>query len=319
MVEDFVDARLAALSGLFDDATLLGSSPSVPDAMAAFRGHLIGDRSWLVRRLLVRAGQASEVLANLEDDDALPLGVVLDRAEGGSLGESLAADLVAISPLVRDPRVRVESLQVTLDGRDPDAEVAALMAGLQGARIGDGVVVSVEVALTGRSAGQVVRHLAALAAVRRAGGADATRVEAIVRLDGDSAGDIPDDLDVAGVLLACTRERVPLNVATGLSSPTRMADPDHGGDVHGLLNVLAAGCAAHQGGALEAIKAQLAWPAESFKLGSGALVVDTEVIEGPAVSAVRTDLLRGVAIPDLLAVLTQLAQMGVVTPTGGPA
>lgn len=313
-----MDARQAALTGLFDDAALLGvDPPPLGEAVAAFRGHLSGDRAWLVRHLLVPASRAGEVLPLLEDDDSLPLAIVLDRTAEGSFGESLAADLVGIGPLVRDPRVRLGGLEVALDGGEPDGEVAALMAGLQGARIPAEVVVSVEVPVADRAPGRVVRHLTALAAVRQAGGADRDRVVASVRCSGTTAGDVPDDLNLAGFLMACAREDVPVGSVSGAPAPTRRTDPDHGGQVHGILNLLAACTAAQRAEGLEAIRTHLGRPGEAFKLGSGALVVDTEVIEGDVVAAMRAGLLRGVAVTDLMEVVTQLAQRGVVTPTGG--
>lgn len=320
MAEDHIDARTAALTGLFDDAAMFPpASRDLADALASHRGHVSGERSWLVRRLLVRASDAGQVTGHMESDDDLEMGAVLDRAGGGTFADGVAADIVGLSALARDPRVRLTDLEVRLDAKDPEEEVAAILAALQGARLPQPIQVAVEVPVNGRPAGDVLRGLQAVADARRTGGQVAAGLVAKVRCGGTALADVPIDLELAGFLRACAKLRLPFKATAGLHHPTRTTNPDHGAVEHGFLNLLAASVAAYQGARLDAIEEHLGRGAEQFKLGPGALVVGEEVVEAADLGRVRRDFFQGIGCCDVLDPVTDLARMGVVTPTGGLA
>ena len=318
MAEQFLDARQAALNGLFDDAAVFPpANRPMEDALASHRGHQGGDRGWLVNRFLIRASQAGELPELLEDPDELQLGVVLGRTAGGTFAECVGADLASITGLARDRRIRLTGLELSLDGDDAEGEVAGILAALQGARFPENLTLAIEVPVSGRSAGEVLRGISAIAGARAPGGRYADGLIAKVRCGGTVASAIPADLEVAGFIRACAKEQVPFKATAGLHHPSRTTNEDHGGLEHGFLNVLAAATAAFQGERLDVVEDHLGRAGDQFKLGPGAMIVGDDVVEGQTLAAVRAQFFRGIGCCDILDPITDLAQMGVVTATGG--
>lgn len=319
MAEEFHDAREVALRGLFDDAAVFPpASRDVPDALSSHRGHQEGERAWLVNRLLVRASQTAALSQILAETDDLAVGVVLDRASGDTFQASVAADLNNVAGIARDRRIRLTGLEMALGSDDPDAQLSVLLSALQGARLPEEqLTIAVEVPVAGRPAGEVLRGLNAIAASRAPGGRFATKLVAKIRCGGLTANAIPADIEVAGFLLACAKLGIPFKATAGLHHPTRVNNADHGGLEHGFLNILAAATAAHLGAKLDVIDGHLSRPAAQFKLGPGAMIVDADVVEGDVLDDVRTRFFMGIGCCDILDPITDLAQMGVVSATGG--
>lgn len=320
MAEEHVDARRAALLELFDDAAVFPpASREVADALAAHRDHVRGERAWLVRRVLTRASQIDAFVDALSEDDDLRVGVVLDGHEADAFTDRVQQDLKRAESLADDKRVRVTGIEVPLAGRDPDAELAGLLAGLRATPLPSEAVVAVEVPVAGRAAGEVLRGLKAIVTAKAAGGRDADRLLGKVRCGGQTPTAIPEDVELAGFLRACAREQLPFKATAGLHHPTRRTNAEHGGLEHGFLNLLAAAAAAYQGARLEVIEGHLARSPEQFRLGPGALVVGEDVIEGTILAEVRRDFFHGIGCCDISDPVGDLASLGVLTAAGGLA
>ena len=316
MADAIFDARDSALTGLLDDASMF--PPARLEPAAALEAHLIrrgDDRSWLVKRLvapihLVDALHTHIAQLDLDEDLAgrpLELGVVLGRAGTGTVVSSVQRDLSTLEPLLADDRVRITSLELSVAGKRPEEEVPELLDAVGGSAALPEASVAVEVAVSDRPAGEVVRMLAALGAA-----SSDRQVLAKARMGG---GGVPalGDVELGGFLLACAANRIAALIGPGLTGPVR--SPGHDGD-QGILNVLAAAVVAYRGGRLQKIEQILATPGEQVRLGSGALIVGEEVVESELLASCRSDFLLGIGSVEPDQPISALVDLGVLQSGG---
>ncbi len=299
---DMIDARDATLTRLLDDAAML--PPTALGPAEALRAHLRladGGSAWMQGRLVVPLAELAELEPHLPDDGAPGLVVGLPRA-GGALIGAIGSDLAALAPVLADDRVRVEAMQVGLVGTHAAQTIERLCDALDGAGVDASIPLAVEVAFADRPAGEVLATVDALAA-----GASRPLV-AHTPAGVDTAG----DTELAGLLIACAEAQVPLTLGAGLVDPLPTVDGGH----HGLLNVVAAAVMAHRGARLDAVRSVLAVPPTRVRLGSGALILDEEVVESEWIAACREDLLTAIDCTDVPAAVAGLASMGAIEPSG---
>lgn len=319
MVEEMIDARLAALGHLFDDAAMFPpASRPLAEALDAHRGHRLGDRAWLVRRFLVRASQVNDMLDELGEDDRMEVGVILDRGGSGNFVDTVAADITQLARLGRDDRVELTGIEVALVGDDPEAEVSGVLTAIEGARLPTLPDVAIEVPVAGRPAGEVLAGLKAIE-VSRHSARLGRGLHAKVRCGGTEPGMVPADVELAGFLLVCADSRIPFKATAGLHHPTRTVNADTEDLEHGFLNVLAAAVHAFQGDKLGPIEQVLSLPADRVRLGSGALVVGDTVYEGTTLREVRQTFFMGIGCCDVLDPVRDLAATSALNMTGGLA
>lgn len=317
MAEEILDARTAALAGLFDDAAMFPpANRSLAESLAAHRGHRRRDRSWLVRRLLVTASRVNDLMAALGEDDHIEVGVVLDRGGAGTFAETVSADISSLARLARDERVDLTGIEVRVVGEDPEAEVSAVLTGIQGARLPRPPQVAIEVPVTARPAGEVLTGLKAIEVARHSDGVGRSLM-AKVRCGGTERGTVPADVELAGFLMVCATSRIPFKATAGLHHPTRTENPDTGDLEHGFLNLLGAAVNAFQGAGLAAIEETLARPPAELRLGSGALVIGDAVVESVVLGMVRASFFTGIGCCDVLDPITDLAALNVLDSAGG--
>jgi hypothetical protein len=219
-------------AGLVDDAAVFPpGSATVPEAVAAHRGHRAAWYSAMVGPLLL----PSSVLSSggldplVRPEEALAVGVI---ADGGL--DALEAAVAAPAPA----GVRVEQVEaaVAKRGEDPQPGIWRLLGMAQDR---PDIDVFAEIPLTfGLLAG-----LDRIAAARAAGG----RVAAKFRTGGLAAELFPTPVELAAVICACRDRDLPFKLTAGLHHALRHTDPETGFTHHGFLNVLAATLAAVDG------------------------------------------------------------------------
>src|SRR5690606_2468928 len=123
MPMEVVDARDAALRGLFADGALLASDAAPLDqALATHRGALESQQGWLLRRLWVTASAAPDLLGLLDEADDLEVAVHCGRRAGTAFTDGVAADIATCGRLAADPRMRVTAIHARLPDRDGELE-----------------------------------------------------------------------------------------------------------------------------------------------------------------------------------------------------
>ncbi len=313
MAEEILDARDAALTGLFDDTSTLPPTRQPLDrALAAHVDVRSGDAGWLCDRRVIASAAADALADALPGGVALRLAVVVSRAGGTAFGAPLVQDLIRLAPLAATPGVELTAIEVPVVGKRPDEEVAAGVEALAAAAIPQATAVEVDVPIGDRPAGEVLRTLTAIGAAADGG----RRMIARARVGAAGTVPPPGDVELAGFLKACADLRVPVTAGPGLAGPVRADDQD---SAHGYLNLVAAAVMAHKGSALARIKGVLAAPAAQVRMGSGALIVGDEVIESDATAECRRDFLLGVGVPDVGAEIAALHRLEVLTAEGAKA
>ncbi|MEH0841336.1 hypothetical protein V6U81_02935 [Micromonospora sp. CPCC 205711] len=251
-------------AGLVDDAAVFPpGSASLPDALAAHRGHRDSWYADLVGPLLLPASRLAELAA------------LLDAAERIAADERIAVGIIGDVPLDRldearaaaDPRLTVRQVEaaVAKRGEDPLPGLATLIDLARGAAkdapaAGPGSAAGpaegsaldwyAEIPLTfGLSSA-----LDALAAAR----ADGVPIAAKFRTGGLAAELFPTPVELAAVIGACRDRDVPFKLTAGLHQATRHLDPETGFTHHGFGNVLAATLAAAEGAEVDAVAVLLA-------------------------------------------------------------
>ncbi|SCG58142.1 hypothetical protein [Micromonospora coxensis] len=225
-------------TGLVDDAAVFPpGSASLPDAVAAHRGHRAAWYAELVGPLLVPASAV--------DDDALhgmAGGVV------GLIGDTGVDGLPAALSLLAEDRITVRQVEVAVArrGEDPQPGLAALLTLAESW----GLDVYAEIPLTFGLLGA----LDTVAAARAAG----VPVAAKFRTGGLAAELFPTPVELAAVICACRDRELPFKLTAGLHHALRHLDPETGFTHHGFGNVLAATLAATEGAEVDEVAALLA-------------------------------------------------------------
>lgn len=332
MAEPIVDARTAALTALFDDASTLAPTRRDPaDALAAHAVRRAGRDAWATARLVITTDAALElpdVLGDaLGDGDPVELAVVLTRSGVGSLAPVVRADVGRLTPLTTDDRATVAELEMTLSGSDPIADIREVTAAAAAAGLDPDTPLACEIPLAGRPAGEVVQRINVVADARDEGAPLLVKL----RLAGTLAGTVPTEVEVAGFLRACADAQMPLVVAVGAAGvgravgaprPAEDDGPPAAGDgapTHGVLNVLGAAALAYRGEGLTQIQQALAQPLEQIRLGPGALIVGVSVLDSEVLADVRRDFLQTISCADVDATMRQLRGMGALEDGEAPA
>jgi len=211
---------------LVDDAAVFPpGNATLPDAVAAHRGHRSAWYADLVGPLLVPASSLDALAALLDPGERLAVGVVADVP-------------VERLHVATDPRLDVRQVEaaVAKRGEDPQPGIARL---LEVARRLPEHDVYAELPLTfGLLAG-----LDTVAEARRAG----ARVAAKFRTGGLAAELFPTPVELAAVICACRDRGLPFKLTAGLHHGLRHTDPETGFTHHGFLNVLVATALAAEG------------------------------------------------------------------------
>lgn len=227
-------------SGLVDDAAVFPpGSASLPDAVAAHRGHRDAWYADLVGPLLLPASTLPALADQLGPGESLAVGVIGDLPIG-RLDAALAE---------ADPRITARQIEVAVAkrGEDPQPGLAEL---LKLAERLTGLAVYAEIPLTFGLTGA----LDTLAAAR----ADGLPVAAKFRTGGLAAELFPTPVELAAVICACRDRGLPFKLTAGLHHALRHLDPETGFTHHGFGNVLAAALAAAEGAEVDAVAALLA-------------------------------------------------------------
>ncbi|MEV4481167.1 hypothetical protein [Micromonospora coxensis] len=225
-------------AGLVDDAAVFPpGSASLPDAVAAHRGHRAAWYADLVGPLLVPASAV--------DDDAL------DGMAGGVvglIGDTGIDGLPAALSLLAEDRITARQVEVAVArrGEDPQPGLAALLKLAESW----GLDVYAEIPLTFGLLGA----LDTVAAARAAG----LPVAAKFRTGGLAAELFPTPVELAAVICACRDRELPFKLTAGLHHAVRHLDPETGFTHHGFGNVLAATLAAAEGAEVDEVAALLA-------------------------------------------------------------
>jgi len=246
---------LAGLTlGLVDDAAVFPpTSAAVAAAVEAHKSHRLAPHTELVGALLVRASQTVDLLEATRAGDDLRVGLV---ADGGLTGL-----VEAISLLVdHDDRATLSQVEIALPaGHAPGPATAVLLD-----QLAFSATAYVEVPRTG--------YLPALDVLAGDG------VErAKFRTGGTAADAFPTEGELAAFVSACVQRRITFKLTAGLHRAVRSTSTE-GFEQHGLLNVLAAVSASHDGAAVADLQNLLS------QRGPGPLL---EVLAGADVAAVR--------------------------------
>ncbi|SCG56768.1 hypothetical protein [Micromonospora halophytica] len=225
-------------AGLVDDAAVFPpGSASLPDAVAAHRGHRAAWYADLVGPLLVPASAV--------DDDAL------DGMAGGVvglIGDTGINGLPAALSLLAENRITARQVEVAVArrGEDPQPGLTELL------KLAEpwGLDVYAEIPLTFGLLGA----LDTVAEARAAG----LPVAAKFRTGGLAAELFPTPVELAAVICACRDRDLPFKLTAGLHHAVRHLDPETGFTHHGFGNVLAATLAAAEGAEVDAVAALLA-------------------------------------------------------------
>ncbi|MGC5017470.1 hypothetical protein [Micromonospora sp. DT47] len=239
-------------AGLVDDAAVFPpGSASLPDALAAHRGHRVAWYADLVGPLLLPASRLPELAELLDADERIAVGMIGD----------VPVDRLAEARADADPRIEVRQIEaaVAKRGEDPLPGLTALIdlarrtagpAVTAGPRDVAGLDWYAEIPLTFGLMGA----LDALAAAR----ADGVPIAAKFRTGGLAAELFPTPVELAAVIGACRDRDLPFKLTAGLHHATRHLDPETGFTHHGFGNVLAATLAAAEGAEVDAVAALLA-------------------------------------------------------------
>lgn len=266
------------LAGLVDDAAVFPpGSASLPDALAAHRGHRASWYADLVGPLLVPASALPDLARLLDASEWTPTGDHGPHPAAGTGSRPAGADgtgphptgvagtgsrpagavrldvgVIGDVPLDRlgdarataDPRLRVRQVEaaVARRGEDPLPGLAELTAFAAGHPDLD---VYAELPLSWG----LMNALDSLAEQRSAG----VRIAAKFRTGGLAAELFPTPGELATVICACRDRTVPFKLTAGLHHATRHLDPETGFTHHGFVNVLAAVGAAAEGAGVKAV------------------------------------------------------------------
>lgn len=310
MSDAAIDARKAALTALFDDASTF--PPVRRDLTAALAAHAVivaGPHTWIAARFMVTSDLATELAARLAegpDGERLDVAVVLPRSGVGSLPPVVRADLARLRPLGGDSRVRVRALEMSLSGPDPLADVPEVIAGALAAGLDHVTALACEIPLAGRPPGEVVRRINAIADARD----DGLPLLAKLRLAGTIAGTAPTEVEVAGFLRACADAELPIKVTMGAARAGRTRNQGTGDVEHGFLSVLGAAALAYRGAVLGEIREAVEQPVEQIRLGPGALIVGGAVLDSDVLADTRRDFLHAISCADLDEPVRELVALG---------
>ncbi len=141
--------------------------------------------------------------------------------------------------------------------------------------------------------GSLLRAIAALAKVRASGALERTGFK--LRCGGVVAGAFPSVDLVASVIAACRDGQVPLKCTAGLHHPVRRFHESVGTEMHGFINVFAAGVFAHALGTESKLLALVLADeeAEAFHIEGQALAWRGLRVTSPQIAAARQALMIG--------------------------
>jgi hypothetical protein len=198
----------ALFAALVDDAGLFPPEElTMPEALARYRRDRAAGRIVLTGRFLCPAPVLPTLIANLDADDRVRVGLIV------SLGEQAVGD--AVEAIGADPRLALASVEGT-----PATDVAGAVAALAA------VTVPRYVELPSPP------PVAALDALAAAG------IGAKVRCGGLRAELFPSAETLAAFIVACVRRGVPMKATAGLHHAVRHRDPGTGFTHHGFLNLV---------------------------------------------------------------------------------
>lgn len=290
------DARRQALAGLIDYAGLFPpASLELESAVAEYRAARTGADAWLLDRFICPAGRlvdlARVLVATMQPREAAWSLVVTATPEEARLVSDFAAEL--------GRSARIDVVEMKLPEGATSARLADLLATFDR-------VVFFEVPWQEA----VVESLALLAATRAASGRS---LGAKLRCGGLTADSFPPVPVVAGFLVECVRNRLPVKATAGLHHPIRHTDPITGFTHHGFLNLLAATALAHAGAPVDTIAAVLAeTDAAAFDLGSGGLSWREHRLGADALSAMRRDFFVGYGSCSIAEPVADLTALGIL-------
>jgi hypothetical protein len=224
------------LAQMLDDAAVF--PPGSATLSEAVSGHRTHRRAWyadLVGPLLVPASAMDGLVAFLEPDETLEIGVISDGP---------------IADAFRSPPSGVVARQVETSvakrGEDPQPGLATFIALLRSA--GQRGFAEVPLSLG------LLTGLDTIAAAR----ADGIEISAKFRTGGLAAELFPTPMELAAVICACVERGLPFKLTAGLHHAIRHTDPETGFHHHGFLNVLAATCLAAENTEVAEIAGMLA-------------------------------------------------------------
>lgn len=226
-------AAHSLFAGLVDDAALFPPGNAPMDAgLRAHAQHHAASYGEMVGPFLCPVSRVDEMVAVLPDDRQLEVSLVVDVT-----GDATHAALRTVGT---DPRLTLVAVEAAAERLGADAATV-------GERLGrrPGVVGYLEVPR--------VRFDTALDLVCRDGWHAAKYRTGGVRED-----DVPDELQLAGFLIACVRRGLPFKLTAGLHHAVAEGLAKDGPGHHGVLNVLAALAAAQAGASHELVAGLLA-------------------------------------------------------------
>jgi hypothetical protein len=220
-----VDAVPRLFAALVDDAGLFPPERlPIPVAVARHRADTAAAHPVLTQRFLFPASVLDELRGHLAPDDRWRIGLIVD-VPLEQLGD-------VATTVRRDPRLRLETVELRLPDGEPAASVERALAAIN-PQDGEATCIELSPAAPGWET--------ALAAIAARG------AWAKVRCGGLEAAAFPTAAQLAAFLIGAADLGVPFKATAGLHHAVRYRDPATGFDHHGFLNLLLATARAGEG------------------------------------------------------------------------
>lgn len=247
---DRVTSPLAALTtGLIDYAGLFPpASLSLPAAVAEFRAHRQQPEAWMLSHFILPATHLPDFSPLLADFTAAELPVPVSLlGRGGDSADDFSANLAADLALLADhatPAIAAELFEVRLPNPHLLTDLPTLLADLSAALAAHGLAGFVEVPFDITDWAETVTTVAqALAAHNAAHPARPLGFK--LRTGGLEASAFPSPAQVAHAITTARDHRLLMKATAGLHHPFRHFALSVNTEMHGFINVFAAGVFAH--------------------------------------------------------------------------
>lgn len=244
-LKDFCE-RIIDYAGLFPPASL-----ELGQAFHNFVFYSQGEYRWMLGKFIIPAKRLAELGSLLDDmtiDGRVPLSVLGSSSENvNEFNELFKSDISAIQEFTSkySGTVSVDAFEVRLPAEifknEKNSEILKLMSGISTSletALGKNIPVFYEVTLTKDYESEIIRTVETIGALNK-------RCGYKLRTGGTEASAFPEPEVIAFAIMTCCEFDVPMKCTAGLHHPIRHYNEEVKSNMHGFMNVFAAGILAY--------------------------------------------------------------------------
>ncbi|NOS86629.1 MAG: hypothetical protein HOP31_15950 [Ignavibacteria bacterium] len=238
--------RIIDYAGLFPPASL-----ELGQAFHNFVFYSQGEYRWMLGKFIIPAKRLAELGSLLDDmtiEGIIPLSVLGSSSENiNEFNELFKSDIATIKEFIskHSGTVSIDAFEVRLPSElfknEENSGILKLMSGISTSletALGKNIPVFYEVTLTKDYESEIIRTVESIGALNKGCGYK-------LRTGGTEASAFPEPEVIAFAIMTCCEFDVPMKCTAGLHHPIRHYNEEVKSNMHGFMNVFAAGILAY--------------------------------------------------------------------------